>query len=140
MTAIPWKSAPRSPATMNDAISNVAVVQVSRLELKHLRHVPGFIFAALRLRRNVLRADGALGVSLIAQPFRRTFWTLSAWADADSIGAFTRSEAHCAVMTNYRTKMRGSHFHTWFPGDATNRPSWDDAKARLAKAEHHETR
>jgi hypothetical protein len=78
-------------------------------------------------------------VSLIAQPLRRTFWTLSAWTDTDAIGAFTRSEAHRAAMTKYRAKMRGSHFHTWFPGDATQRPSWPDAQTRLEQSQRNQT-
>jgi heme-degrading monooxygenase HmoA len=112
------------------------VVQVSRLELGHLRSVPGFLIAALRLRRDVLRADGALGVSLRAHPLRRTFWTLSAWTGPDAIAAFTRSDAHRDVMVRYRTKMHGSHFHTWFPGDAGEPPSWPDATARLEASRH----
>lgn len=133
MTTIPWKSA-------KHATADAAVVQVSRLELKHLRHVPGFMLAALRLRQSVLRSDGALGVSLVARPLERTFWTLSAWVDTDAIEMFTRSEAHRSVMKTYRSRMHGAHFHTWFPSDPTDRPSWTDAKTRLAQAEFSQTR
>jgi heme-degrading monooxygenase HmoA len=113
MATIPWKSTGHRPAiNAEDTASATAVVQVSRLELRHLRDVPGFIIAAMRLRRGVLRSDGALGVSLIAQPLRRTFWTLSAWTDSAAIDGFTRSESHRAVMKQYGAKMLGSHFHT----------------------------
>jgi hypothetical protein len=94
MATIRWKSTGRRPTIdAEDTASAPAVVQVSRLELQHLRDVPGFIITAMRLRRDVLRADGALGVSLIAQPLRRTFWTLSAWTDSEAIEGFNRRQA-----------------------------------------------
>lgn len=132
MATIPWTSTNHHTAAgAAGSSSRGAVVQVSQLNLLRLRSVPGFLVAALRLRREVLRTDGALGVSLIAHPLRRTFWTLSSWTDTDAIGSFVRSEAHRTVMVNYRDKMCGSHFHTWWIGEATERPDWSDARARL---------
>ncbi len=140
MPTIPWKSTDRqTPSPGTGPTDSAVVVQVSQLELLRLRSVPGFVLAALRLRREVLRSDGALGVSLIAQPLQKTFWTLSAWTDTGAIGDFTRSEAHRAVMVNYRTKMRGSHFHTWWPDEAGQRPAWPDAKARLRQSQIDES-
>jgi heme-degrading monooxygenase HmoA len=109
-----------------------AVVQVSRLALRRRRDVPGFLWAAVRLRRAVRRADGALGVSLVAQPWRATFWTLSAWTDPEAITAFMRSDAHLAVMRTYRDRMAGSHFHTWHETTVDQLPpSWRDARRRF---------
>lgn len=135
MATIPWKSTARQTA---DTVGPgpAAFVQVSQLELLRLRRVPGFLVAALRLRREVLRTDGALGVSLVAHPLRKTFWTLSAWTDTDAISRFTRSDAHRTVMVRYRDEMRGSHFHTWPVDDSAMRPTWPDAKARLARSQH----
>jgi heme-degrading monooxygenase HmoA len=107
---------------------------VSRLELARLRHVPGFLVAALRLRRDVRRAPGALGVSLRARPTQRTFWTLSSWTDAEAMAAFTRSPAHVAVMRAYHDRMLGSQFHTWGPPVGAGAPDWADALARLDAA------
>jgi heme-degrading monooxygenase HmoA len=122
---IPWKNTPI-------ARPDVAIVQVSRLELRRLRDVPGFVRAAMRLRRDVLRADGALGVSLVARPLRRTFWTLSAWTDERAVAAFTRSDGHRAVMRRYRDRMQGSHFHTWHrSAEGRLPPDWSDAVRRL---------
>ncbi len=105
MTTIPWKSTNSpQPATLT---------QVSRPELAHARDVPGFLIAALRMRRATLNAPGAVGLSLRAAPLSPTFWTLSSWTDRVAITAFVTSDAHTAVMTQYRDKMAGSHFHTW---------------------------
>ncbi len=124
---IPWKSTnPTRPATLT---------QVSRLELARARDVPGFLIAALRIRRATLNAPGAVGLSLRAAPMSRTFWTLSSWSDRAAITAFVTSEAHTAVMTRYRDKMAGSHFHTWTETELTNSPpTWADALHRYDSA------
>jgi hypothetical protein len=124
MLTIPWTSPKNQPQA-------TALVQISRLELARTRDVPGFLIAALRLRRAALRTPGAGGISLRAQPLRRTFWTLSTWHDETAIGEFVRSAGHRAVMVKYRDRMAGSHFHTWSAADeSTNRPSWVDAHRR----------
>ena len=124
MLTIPWTSAKEQPQT-------AALVQISRLELARKRDVPGFLIAALRIRRLTLRTPGAGGLSLRAQPLRRTFWTLSTWHDEAAIGEFMRTPGHRAVMVKYRDRMAGSHFHTWSAADeSTNRPSWVDAHRR----------
>jgi len=124
---VPWKNVPIQPSG-----SDSVVVQVSRLELKRLRDVSGFLIGALRIRRSVLRADGAVGMSLIAHPLKRTFWTLSAWRDEDAIGSFLAGDDHRAVMTRYRARLSGSEFHSW-PETATASlpPDWGAAQNRL---------
>ena len=127
MITIPWTStnSPR-PATLT---------QVSRLELARARDVPGFLIAALRIRRATLNAPGAVGLSLRAAPMSRTFWTLSSWSEREAITAFVTSEAHTAVMTRYRDKMAGSHFHTWTETEPTDSPpTWADAVQRYDSA------
>jgi len=124
---IPWKNT-RTQVGRTDTV----VVQVSRLELAHVRDVPGFLLAALQIRRWVLQADGAIGMSLIAQPLKRTFWTLSAWQDEDAIKRLMTSDRHRAAMTKYQDRMSDSHFHTWHETDpALLPPDWDAAQTRL---------
>ncbi len=129
MLTIPWTR------TKNN--SNAAtLVQVSRLELKRARDVPGFLVAALRIRHITLRSPGAVGVSIRAEPLLRTFWTLSAWESEDAIRAFVRSDYHRSVMAKYRDRMTGAHFNTWSEVDTTMRPfSWDDAHRRYETAQ-----
>ena len=124
MLTIPWTSAKEQPRT-------AALVQISRLELARKRDVPGFLIAALRIRRLTLRIPGAGGLSLRAQPLRRTFWTLSTWHDEAAIGEFMRTRGHRAVMVKYRDRMAVSHFHTWATADESiGKPSWVDAHRR----------
>ena len=125
MMTIPWK-ATNSPQPATST-------QVSRLELTHARDVPGFLIAALRIRRATLNAPGAVGLSLRAAPLSRTFWTLSSWSDRAAITAFVTSDVHTTVMNRYRDKMAGSHFHTWTETEPTRRrPDWEDAMQRYA--------
>jgi hypothetical protein len=124
MLTIPWASSKNQPQT-------ATLVQISRLELARKRDVAGFLIAALRIRRIALRTPGAGGLSLRAQPLRRTFWTLSSWHDEAAIGEFMRTAGHRAVMVKYRDRMAGSHFHTWSAADqSSNKPSWADAHRR----------
>jgi hypothetical protein len=48
----------------------------------------------IRLRRAVLRAPGAIGMSVRAHPFSGRYYTLSLWKDQDSLLAFARDPAH----------------------------------------------
>jgi quinol monooxygenase YgiN len=137
MPTLPWTPA-EAAADRAGAASGVLVFG-SRLELRSYRHIVGFLRAAMRLRRQVHRAPGALGVSLIAQPLRKTFWTLSAWTDQDAIDGFVRTPAHQDVMRRFNDRLAGTGFVSWTV-DAAEVPNphsnakdlWRDAHERLA--------
>ena len=128
MPTLPWTKVQDPPPDRD------VVVLASRLELRSLRTVPGFLRAAMAVRRQVRRTEGALGVSLIAQPTRKTFFTLSAWADQAALDEFVRTRPHRDVMARFPPKMRGSTFVTWtMPGDELP-VDWRVAKERIAGA------
>jgi quinol monooxygenase YgiN len=125
---LPWTKVDDPPPNRD------VFVLASRLELRSVRTVPGFLRAALAVRRQVRRSEGALGVSLIAHPARKTFFTLSAWADQAALDDFVRTRPHLDVMTKFPPQMRGSTFVTWtMPGDELP-VGWDVAKERIAAA------
>lgn len=128
MPTLPW-------TTPESALPGVeaAVVMASRLELRSTRHVPGFLRAAMAIRKQALGSPGALGVSLVAQPVRRTFWTLSAWADRAVLDAFVGAEPHRTMMRTYRPRMRGAEFTFYDQPVGSLPPSWEDARRRLAE-------
>jgi heme-degrading monooxygenase HmoA len=105
----------------------------SRLETRSLRYVPGFFFRALVAWRQVKTAPGALGASLVAQPLRRTFWTLSAWESREALYEYARTEPHRSVMTTLRPTMRNSVFTFWTVPVEQLPIRWDDAMARIAE-------
>jgi hypothetical protein len=134
MPALPWTVAgPARPDT------DVVVVLASRLRLRSLHHVPGFLRHALKIRRQVRRSAGALGVSLIAQPFARTFWTLSAWTGHDAISRFVGEEPHRSTMARYHERLEHADFVTW-PVAGASLPAarggaedlWAEGRRRLA--------
>ena len=107
----------------------------SLLQLDSVRRVPGFLRSAMAIRQQVLRADGAVGVSLnTALP--RTFFILSAWRDRDALDAFVRSEPHVSSMRRYRPAMADARFGFWSTTYDGLPPSWSEAQRRLREATH----
>lgn len=126
MPTLPWTS-PKSPRQADGPVT----VMASRLELRRLADAPAFLVAAIRIRRQMLGSPGALGLSLVARPLRRTFWTLSAWQDQAALGAATAGQPHRRLMNHFRPLMAGSSFVTW-TAPATALPiTWDEALRRL---------
>jgi hypothetical protein len=128
MPVLPW-TAPRSARPAEGTVT----VMASRLELRQWRDVVSFLTAALRIRRQMLGSPGALGLSLIARPLRRTFWTLSAWQDQDALSAVVGQEPHQQIMKRFRPRMSGSRFVTWSAPAAALPVTWDEALRRLEK-------
>lgn len=105
----------------------------SRFEVRSLKDVPLFFLRSLSAWRQVKSAPGALGASLIAQPLKRTFYTLSAWEDRDALYAYARAEPHRSIMNGLRSTMRDSTFTFWQVPVERLPIGWDEAKRRLAE-------
>ena len=117
------------PAGAVDEAPSAGIVLVSRLRLRSARHVPGFLFASLRLRRALRRAPGALWFDLAAQPLTATFWTWSGWTDEDAMRRCTRSALHAHVMRTYRPHLQESTFRSL---PATQAPAtWPEVRGML---------
>jgi hypothetical protein len=125
MTTLPWAQG-TTPAP-----SAPTVVMASRLELRRRRDVPAFLIASLRLRRAFRHAPGSVGLGLAAQPWSRTFWTLSTWASQADLRAYSASPLHRQIMRRFRPAMAGSTFVEWTSVEGAA-PSWDEARERLA--------
>jgi len=128
MPTLPWTT----PKSSQPAARSVTVM-ASRLELRRLRDVPLFLAAALQIRRQMLGSPGALGLSLIARPLHRTFWTLSAWQDQAALSATVGREPHRQIMKRFRPRMAESSFSTWTAPAAALPIAWDEALRRLEK-------
>ena len=95
------------------------------------RRSPGSCGLTGSVVRQLERTDGLVGYSLRAQPFARTFWTLSAWTDAAALTAFVREMPHQGVMAKLRPHMGPTRFTTWTaPGSALPVP-WEIAIGHL---------
>jgi hypothetical protein len=127
MPTLPW-------TTVDPAGDGDAVVMASRFTLRTWRHVLPFFLDAMRIHRQVRRADGAYGVSLEAHPLRREFLTLSSWRDDTAVKALVQAEPHRSVMRRYRAVTKEAAFRFW-RAPAAESPTWSEAKRRLAEPE-----
>ena len=139
MPTLPW-----APGTAAAQPTGPVVVLGSRLELRSFWPIIGFVRAAMSVRSQVRRSPGALGVSLIAEPTRKTFWTLSAWVDQAALNAFVGKPPHRAVMAHYRSDMASSSFATFTiqPGELPARNSnaralWELARSHLREVDEN---
>jgi uncharacterized membrane protein len=125
LTALPAAHGPAHP-------SQAGAVMVSRLELRSIRDVPGFLGAALRLRRAFRTAPSAITLRLAASPLAGTFWTWSSWVDQRGLQEYTRSPLHVQVMRHYRSGMRDSAFRILDPAQDALPTTWGEVRALSA--------
>jgi quinol monooxygenase YgiN len=125
LLALPWRD-------LADPGGGPLAVSVTRLRLRRWRDTPAFLRAALRLRRDLAREPGAVTLGLAAQPWARTYWTLSAWRDEAALQAYVRSPGHAAAMRRFRPVMTDATSARWTREGG--RPSWDEARRRVADA------
>ncbi|WP_405825519.1 DUF3291 domain-containing protein [Streptomyces sp. NBC_01390] len=129
MPTLPW-------TTVNEpAPDATAFVMASRLEVRSLKDVPRFFLRSLAAWKQVRSAPGAYGATLIAEPLKRTFWTLSAWEDRQALYTYARTEPHKSVMTGLRSTVSRSVFTFWETPAAGLPLDWSDARDRLAAQE-----
>jgi hypothetical protein len=131
MPTLPWTTPSGETGPRDDTD---AVLMASRFDLRTLRDVPGFLLAAMRIRRQMLAAQGVLGVSLIAKPAHKTFFTLSAWQDRNALDAAVAREPHAQTMTRFHPRMAAARFVFWTAARSELPPSWPDALDRLHAA------
>jgi len=125
MPTLPW-------TTPKNAVAGAeAFVMASRLEVTSLRTVPRFFLRSLAAWWQVKGAPGLLGASLVAEPFKRTFWTVSAWDGRGSLYEYAKTNPHADIMRGFRPLMRRTTFLTWTVPAGELPIGWDDAKRRL---------
>lgn len=125
MPTLPWTA---GPATSSAAAESI--VMASRFHVRRYRDVLPFFIDAMRVFRAARRSPGIIGVTLKARPLRKEFWTLSQWADRESLDRMVRSEPHLSVMTRGRAVMADSVFRGW-PAPADTPPTWAQAVDRI---------
>ena len=129
MPTIPWRSTrPEGAAPV------AATVMASRFRLRRLRDVPRFFVDSMRIHRQTSHSPGALGVSLVAHPLRREFFTLSAWTSREELNQMVRTEPHRSAMRRHRPAMADATFTFWDVGYDNLRVCWDEARTRLDAA------
>jgi hypothetical protein len=135
---LPWATS--STVTTGAAVSSDerdAFVMGSRFELSSPWRSAMFLMLSLRIWRQARRSPGLVGVSLRAFPARKTYWTLSAWADEAALREFARTDPHRTIMKRARPWTKTATFRFWTVPAGELKPAalWADAEARINAAE-----
>jgi hypothetical protein len=83
------------------------------------------------VRRQLLGTDGVLGFSMLAEPVRKNYATLSVWRDAAALEAFSVTQPHQQLMKELAPAMGPTKFVRWTISGADGVPSWSEALRRL---------
>ena len=125
MPASPWRAkAPVSPGQEYLAMATF-------LPLRSYRTIPRFLGLTSSVVRQLERTAGLVGYSLLAQPARKRFWTLSVWTDRRALNAFVRQMPHLGVMGDLRPHMGPTRFTAWTVLGSALPISWNEATERL---------
>ncbi|MZF86838.1 DUF3291 domain-containing protein [Streptomyces sp. SID5643] len=125
MPTLPW-TVPNTPPRDTEVH-----VFASRFETRTLWGALRFLAGTPAVWRQVRRSPGAYGATLRAKPFKRTFWTLSAWESKDALHAFVRAGAHGHSSRGLAPQMKDSAFTTWQVSSDNLPLSWSEALRRL---------
>ena len=83
------------------------------------------------VRRQLLATDGVLGFSMLAEPARKHYATLSVWRDEAALDAFAAAQPHRQLMKDLAPAMGATKFVRWTISGADGVPSWSQALERL---------
>ncbi len=104
----------------------------SAFTLTSRRHTFRMMRLSMALRTTVLASPGALGMSLMARPLKRQYYTLSSWTDRAALDSFVRAPLHREAMRTLGPAMTTSIFTFWQVGADAPAPTWATARERLA--------
>ena len=83
------------------------------------------------VRKQLARADGLVGYSMLARPLRKQYATLSVWRDSDALAVFIGASPHRELMGELAPIMGPTKFVRWTITASDGVPSWNDALRRL---------
>ena len=72
-----------------------------------------------------------MGFSMLAEPFRKHYATLSVWRDEAALQAFSTTHPHDELMAELAPAMGPTKFVRWTISGSASAPSWQDALERL---------
>jgi quinol monooxygenase YgiN len=121
MPAVPWRQLSEPHA------DHSYLVMASRLPLHSYRTIPTFLRMTAAIARQLEHSEGLIGYSLLAQPTKKTFWTLSAWMNQQKLHAFVRTMPHRKIMKALQPYMEPTRFTTWEALGSALPIDWRDA-------------
>jgi quinol monooxygenase YgiN len=125
MPASPWRTF-GSPDPNGDVVA-----LLSYLPLKSYWRILPFMVYAAQVVKQLAKADGLLGYSLLARPLSKRFWTLSAWENEKALRAFVQNPPHARIMTALGPHMGKTKFVHWTLKGSQLPLQWEDALRRM---------
>jgi len=107
------------------------VVLASSIPPKSMRSTWKMFQGSRAVRRQLLGTDGVMGFSMLAEPFRRHYATLSVWRDEAALDQFSAAHPHDQLMIALSSEMGATKFVRWSITGADGNPSWGEALDRL---------
>ena len=104
-------------------------VSITRLRIRSLWFMPGFMLHATRSLGQTRGAAGFLSGSLLADR-DRAFWTMTLWDSAESMRAYMTSGSHRRAMPKLMRWCDEASVVHWTQADAAA-PAWADADRRM---------
>ena len=121
----PWKAvAPLEPGT-------TYLVLASSIPPKSITSTWKLFRGSRAVRKQLLGTDGVVGFSMLAEPLRKRYATLSVWRDDAALDAFAGAHPHDRLMADLAPAMGPTKFVRWTISGSDGRPAWNDALARL---------
>jgi hypothetical protein len=107
MPASPWRAFGSS-----DPNSDV-VALLSYLPLKSHWRIFTLVFYLSQIIKQLAQSNGLLGYTLLAHPFSKRFFTLSAWQNDAALRAFVQQPPHLRIMSALAPHFEKTHFVRW---------------------------
>ena len=128
MLKLSWK-----PGSIPDQRGRV-LVSATRFTFSRLRDMPRILYIGMGMGRRWHLLEGAVGVSLAADPLQRTTYTISVWKSEADLRGFLTSAEHLKLMRDYRSRVTGSAAATWYVDEFRLGAAWKEAPLRLAES------
>jgi hypothetical protein len=128
MPALPWTAGVHHPAE-----GEQFHVLTSRLPLKNYRDIPRFLWWTMKIRTQLRSVAGCVGFALDAKLLTKTFWTLSAWSDKESMDRFVHSGTHAVMLADMAGRVGSPGFVASVATAGEIPLTWTDAQVRIAE-------
>ena len=111
------------------------LVLLSYLPLNKYRAIPAFLNFTFQIQKQLRTTPGIMGYSLRAKPLSRNFWTLSVWADEQTLMDFVAKVPHGQAMRAMMPHMGPTKFTKWQVSGSALPLRWEEAMQRSKRGE-----
>ena len=91
-----------------------------------------FFFYTAQVMKQLAKANGLLGYSLLARPLSKRFWTLSVWNNEEALRVFAQHPPHVSIIAALALHMDKTKFVRWAVKGSQLPLKWDEALCRFS--------